>query len=112
MKIGTGAPSRISPQTTAPRVRNHFAPPVKSRTGTGIFAIAHYLSQTECWSPKRLFSTQLKQATELVCFAKQHVPFYRDRLGDTAADSDELTPETFAALPILARPPCKPPATR
>ena len=94
---------RGSMRANAPPVTNHFSPPVRSKTDLGVFALAHYLSQTEWWTAERLVQTQLLQATELVRFARKMLPFYEDRLDGFGDASESLTPEAFTSIPILTR---------
>lgn len=87
-----------------PQVTNHFAPPIRGQDGLGVYALAHHLSHTE-WKPaEELVRAQLRQARELIRFARRFVPFYKTYFDGVMDDPDEeLSAERFAALPILTR---------
>lgn len=95
---------RRAVKNDAPIVANHLSPPLRGRSQLNVYALAHFLSQTEWWPIARLRNAQYAQADELIRFAYATVPFYRDRLADYVGDDVETAlPEKFAALPILTR---------
>lgn len=95
---------RLPRSPAAPAVANHFLPPDKDGKGFTVFDLADRLAETEWWPADRLAAAQLRQATELVCYAQKYSPFYKDRLAGVVAASDEgLTPEAFDAIPFLTR---------
>ena len=95
---------RLRRPTAAPAVANHFLPKVEQGKRFSVFDLADHLAETEQWTPDRLAATQLRQARELIRYAQKKSPFYKDRLANTvAASASGLTPNVFAAIPILTR---------
>ena len=90
--------------TPAPTVANYFLPKVEQGQRFSVFDLAGHLAETEQWTPDRLAATQLRQALELIRYAHKMSPFYKDRLANAVAASVAgLTPNVFAAIPILTR---------
>ena len=95
---------RLLRRPAAPIVTNHFLPPIAKGKALASFDLAGHLAQTERWGAESLAAVQLRQAAELVRYAQQFAPFYKDRLAGVArAPGMGLTPEAFAAIPFLTR---------
>ena len=101
---GVSVSGRLRRPPAAPVVANHFLPPAvggKGLTGSGL---ADHLALTERWGAESLAAVQLRQAAELVRYARKFSPFYKDRLVDIdLAPGAALTPKAFAAIPLLTR---------
>lgn len=99
--IVSGSLGRAS---VAPKFAHHFLPDIPASKAFNVFDAAGQLEKTEWWSAERLAEVQLKQATELVRYARENSPFYKDRLAGIIDGADvSLSSESFAAIPCLTR---------
>lgn len=95
---------RLRTPPAVPVVTNHFLPPVEGGKRPTASDLAEHLAQTERWGAESLAAVQLRQAAELVRYAQNFSPFYKDRLaGIDLAPGAALTPEAFASIPFLTR---------
>lgn len=79
-------------------------PAMPSERGATLLAVLGQLDETQWWSSERLLTHQLGQITRLLKHACDTTPFYRARLGAAPlSGSDDLTLESFRALPTLTR---------
>jgi len=79
-----------------------FWPELAERAFLSAYGIAFTLMQSEWWPAAELARLQLERADKLLRFARDSVPFYRERLADAVA-GERLDFERFAHIPILTR---------
>ncbi|MBX3666510.1 MAG: hypothetical protein KF834_12565, partial [Burkholderiales bacterium] len=77
-------------------------PAVPTPEGARMLAMQFQFAQSERWPPERLRAAQFGQLALLLRHARETVPYYRERLAGLDL-SRPLTPEVFAALPLLRR---------
>lgn len=87
-------PLSASAHTTWPAV---FAPPTSMR-----LSALFQLEQSQWWTADALQRAQFRQLQALVPHAARHVPHYSDKLRGFT-DAAKVTPERWAAIPILTR---------
>jgi phenylacetate-CoA ligase len=95
---------RLRTPPAPPVVTNHFLPPVEGGKALTGLDLADHFAQTEWWGAESLAALQLRQAAELIRYARKFSPFCKDRLAGIAGAPDAaLTPEEFTAIPFLTR---------
>lgn len=78
-------------------------PALPAQTGAIALGLLFQLEQSQWLSPERLRERQLQQLGILLKHAYATVPLYRDRWRGIFDPAQPLTPECFAALPLLTR---------
>ncbi len=79
-------------------------PGVPTPQGALALALHWQFEQSQWFPPERLLENQMRQLGELLRHARQHVPFYRERLNWAEIDlAAPLTLDTFRRLPLLQR---------
>ena len=79
-------------------------PAIPDANGNILLGLLFQLEQSQWWTPEKLQAEQFRQAGELLRYARDHVPFYRERLKDFAWDGRQpLDPNLWAQLPVLQR---------
>lgn len=77
-------------------------PALPSPQGSGRLATLFQLEQSQWWSEAELREHQFQQLTALLSHCIEHVPYYRDMLGDKVRQQP-LTEEIWRTLPLLTR---------
>ncbi len=81
-----------------------FWPGLPSPQGALALSLHWQFEQSQWFPPERLLEIQMQQLGELLSHARQHVPFYRERLDWPEIDpAAALNLETFRQLPLLRR---------
>ncbi len=78
-------------------------PAVPGSAAASTFSVLAQLELSQWWSQDALLRHQLRQATEIVSFAAQNVPFYRNRLAPFANPSRALTLQQLQTISLLRR---------
>ena len=79
-------------------------PGIVAPEGAALLAMQYQLEQSQWWPREKLEARQFDQLREVLAYAAQTVPFYRDRLGMAGIDpARAVDPVEFARLPLLTR---------
>ncbi|MCC7411863.1 MAG: phenylacetate--CoA ligase family protein [Gammaproteobacteria bacterium] len=79
-------------------------PALPDARGAAALALLHQLEHSQWWSAAQLDQAQLRQLREVVAFAAESIPFYRDRFATLGIDPRAALLEAhWRRLPILTR---------
>lgn len=79
-------------------------PSIASAHGSTMLALQFQLQQSEWWPAARIEAQQYAQLAEILCHARDTVPFYRRRFGERGFSAGNgVAPEEFRRLPLLTR---------
>lgn len=79
-------------------------PPIPGGQGASLLSLLYQLEQSQWQSPEALLDLQLKQATTVLAFAKQTVPYYQKQLEHLEMRPGKpISLQQWRELPILTR---------
>jgi phenylacetate-CoA ligase len=80
-------------------------PGIPAANGAAMLAILFQLEQTQWWPAERLRTWQRLQLARLLAYARDHVPFYRDRLPGSLPElaGDAEWEAAWGRIPVLHR---------
>jgi len=79
-------------------------PSIPGAEGASLLALLYQLEESQWQTPETLIDLQLKQATTLLAFARQTVPYYQKQLQQLRISPDKpVSLQQWQELPILTR---------
>lgn len=78
-------------------------PAIPADRGAHLLSLLFQFEQSQWWGGEELRACQFEQLGLMLRHARETVPFYAERLPSCGLDTDRLSPEDFARLPVLRR---------
>jgi phenylacetate-CoA ligase len=79
-------------------------PAIPIESGNMMLGLLFQLEQSQWWPPEKLRAQQFRQAGELLRYARENVPYYRERFKDIGWDGEApLDVDLWQQLPLLQR---------
>ena len=102
---GGGTHATLAPALRIPSASpQHKFPALPDSSNALLLSILAQLEQSQWWEPERLHEQQSLQLTTLLEFARESVPFYRQRLSEVGiASAKDIQPEAWERIPTLTR---------